>query len=209
MKSLLDQLRRSERATDMHPGHGASIFKSSFGRIVRFNRSASTSFEHPWLASLAGAQSAEFLPGLVNNVQATIQGVPLDGGKKQKVPTLRWRELKLDGDGIGYFCVEVTCVGVDEKGKSLEKGKTPWSILKAEMVQVADPNTDDGKPDGIFHMGDGGAKPLSDNRARWPIAMIADRGRGQLDLFQIVHFNLTHRVAFKKDGKNPARHFFF
>ncbi len=105
--------------------------------------------------------------------------------------------------------MEVTCVGVNEKGESLEEGKTPWSILKAEMVQVGEPHTNDGKPDGIFHMADGAARALSENRARWPVAMIAQREGGSLDLFQIVHFNLTHRVALKKDGKSAERHFFF
>jgi hypothetical protein len=81
-------------------------------------------------------------------------------------------------------------------------------VLTAEMVQVADPNTDSGKDDGTFHMAAGGAKPLSGNRARWPVAMLQLRN-GSLDVFQVVHFNLTHRVALQKDGKSAQRHFFF
>ncbi|MGB8167731.1 MAG: hypothetical protein WCF18_09600 [Chthoniobacteraceae bacterium] len=200
--SLLDRFKRSERASDLHTGPGASVFKSAFGRMVRF-RPTLASFDHPWLATLDGDSGATFLQGMVNGKKAMIAGIPLDGGPKQKVPVLRWKNLQLDADGLGWLCVEVTCSGPDDKGH------TPWSVLAAEMVQVGDPNTDDGKPDGIFHMAAGGAKPLKGNRARWPVAMIQRREGGSLDLFQIVHFNLTHRVALQKDGKSAQRHFFF
>lgn len=200
--SLLDRLRRSERASDLHTGPGASVFRSPFGRIVRF-RPTSASFEHPWLAAMEGDKGATFLPGLVNGRKATIDGIPLDGGPKLRVPVLRWKSLQLDADGLGWLCVEVTCSAPDDKEH------TPWSVLKAEMVQVGDPNTDDGQPDGIFHMSAGGAKPLTGHRARWPLAVIQQRADGTLDLFQVVHFNLTHRVALQRDRKSAQRHFFF
>jgi hypothetical protein len=199
--NLRDLLHRSERESDLRAGPSVGVFRSPFGRIVRFRR-GQASFEHPWLATLDGNKGATFLQGLVNGKKATIGGIPLDGGPKHRVPQLRWKDLLLDADGIGWLCVEVTCSAPDDKAH------TPWSVLSAEMVQVGDPNTNNGRPDGVFHMAAGGAKPLSGHRARWPVAMLQQR-RDSLDLFQVVHFNLTHRVALQKDGKSAQRHFFF
>ncbi len=63
--SLLDRLRRKERAGNLQSGPGASVLQTPYGRVVRF-RPAGASFDHPWLAALEGNNAATFLPGFVN-----------------------------------------------------------------------------------------------------------------------------------------------
>ena len=76
------------------------------------------------------------------------------------------------------------------------------------MVQVADPNTDDGEP-GEGTGGNGGAFPLPGRRARYPLAMLRERKDKKLDLYQITFFDLQHRPALGTDRKTAARHFFW
>ncbi|MEA3212296.1 MAG: hypothetical protein QOE70_5353 [Chthoniobacter sp.] len=198
---LLDRLRRSGRASQLRSGPGAAVFQSGFGRIVRF-KAQGADFNHPWLMTLLSENSATFLPGAVNGVQAAIKGVPLSGNKKGETPVLRWSKLRLNADGMGWFCAEITCADLGKKDR------TPWSVTKVEIVQVADPDTDNGEAGSMLNAS-GGARPLSDFRARWPVAMIQEYSEGSRELFQIVYFNLTHRVGLKADGVSAARHFFF
>jgi hypothetical protein len=93
--------------------------------------------------------------------------------------------------------VEITC-----------EPKEQWAVKKAEIVQVADPDTREGEPsEGLNTLG--AAKPLPDNRARHPLAMIRERKGGRLELFQITFFDLQHRVALTADQKTAQRHFFW
>lgn len=204
--NLLGRFLRAERAGRLSSGVGASMLQSSFGRIVRFN-SPPADFGHPWLATLRGDAAADFLPGFINHVPAAIEGVPLAGSINpvKPPPVLEWQKLQLNSDGIGYLCAEITCLDAATAEKS---SRAAFSIVKVEMVQVADPDTDDGAQGAVLNTS-GAARPLSGNRARWPVAMLQRRGDGRVDLFQIVHFDLTHRMALKADGRTPARHFFY
>ncbi|MEA3210987.1 MAG: hypothetical protein QOE70_4044 [Chthoniobacter sp.] len=202
------RLLRTGRASRLSAGPGSSVFETPLGRIVRFG-SQGADFSHPWLAVLSGS-AALFLPGSVNQVQATIKGVPLDGSSKPPVaaPSLTWGKLSLTADGIGYLCAEIT---LRTPAEALKVSQEAWSVVKVEMVQVADPDTDLGQSGGVLNTS-GAARPLTikgEHRARWPVAMIQQRADGAVELFQIVYFNLTHRAALRADGKGVARHFFY
>jgi hypothetical protein len=157
-------------------------------------------FSHPWQPSLSGIEAA-FLPGMVNRVAAKIGGVELDGGSGGEPPVLDLSRPLLDADGRGWFCAEVT---VDPEKE--------WGIAGVEMVQVADPDTDDGLPGrGINAIG--GAKPLASERgagtrARHPVAMLRRRADGSLEVFEIAFFDLQMRIAFATDH-TPQRYFFY
>ena len=199
---LIDRLRRADRSGRLTAGPGALVHSTPYGRVLRAKRSGSD-FDHPWRTTLLGEDSAIFQQGTVNGLRATIKGVPLAGDAKNDQPELALPQIRWNNDGLAWFCVECTFQDPSVKGAS----GSPWAILKAEMVQVADPDEEDpstsGKPFKI-----GGARPLTKFRARWPIAMLQQNEAG-IDLFQIAHFNLTHRVGFRADGINAARHFFF
>lgn len=169
----------------------------SFGSVVRFN-AGNLDFSHPWAADLVDKTGVTLLPGSINTIPAKIKGVPLGGTDQKAVPQLSWGDKPLlTADGIGYICAEVTC-----------DPKADWSVTAIEIVQVADPNSEDGKP-GVISNASGAAFPLSKNRARWPLAMLQQRKGGQIELFQVTFFNLTHRVKLKTDGVSASRHFFW
>jgi hypothetical protein len=95
--------------------------------------------------------------------------------------------------------IEITC------GKK-------WEIVTMELVQVAyfdsengeDPPPGSGGPSAV-----GGIPGISGRRVRYPLAMLRQRKTGQVDLFQIVYSNLTHRAKPKDDATDIARHFFW
>ena len=132
----------------------------------------------------------------MNRVDAKIKDVPLAGTDDQPPPVLKFGQPMLDDEGRGYICVEVTCREKD------------WSVEKVEVVQVADPNTDDGEQ-GEGTGGSGGAVALPGRRARYPLAMLRERKDGKLDLYQITFFDLQHRPALGTDRKTATRHFFW
>lgn len=191
---------------DLRAGTGLSMMKGSFGAMMRV-KDAGATFEHAWQPTLLSGQAATFLPGTVNNVAATIGGVPLS-----EAPRLTWDQLKLTPDNTGFFAVEVTLldpVAADREAVLTGQPKREaWSVLKVEIVQVADPDSENGEFTGALNT-TGAALPLTNNRARWPIAWIERRGNGSIDVFPIVHFPLIHRVALRSDGVTPARHFFY
>jgi len=190
-------VRELQQQSRIYTGQGARLsMHTSFGHMLRFTGSPAD-FTHPWLAQLAGANSATFLNGTINGVQAKIKGVPLEGDDKNTQPVLKWDKISLTDEGIGYLCAEITA-----------DPKLNYAISKIEMVQVADPDTDDGKP-GKKTNASGGQLPISDNRARMPVAMIVQRSSGLLEIFQIIFFAAQHRAQLKADGVNVARHFFW
>jgi len=81
-----------------------------------------------------------------------------------------------------------------------------------EMVQAAyfdsengdDPPSGNGGPSAI-----GGIPGISGRRVRYPLAMLRQRSTGQLDLFQIVFFNIVHRAQPRDSATDLARHFFW
>ena len=135
---------------------------------------------------------ATFLPATINRIPATIKGVKLNS---PTVPVLDLSKPVFDADGRGWIAAEVTCDPAKE-----------WGVVSVEMVQVADPDTDDGLP-GTGYNAIGGAKPLSGNRARHPVAMLRRRADGSVDVFDQEYFNLQMRIAFAAD-KTPQRFFF-
>lgn len=174
-------------------GLGTRVSEVSGGSIVDFDFGGG--FAHPWLASLRGQNAASIRPGTINGLEATIKGVALSD---DPAPVLEWDEVKLDASGSGLIAAEVTVDTDTLKLKSIE------------MVQVADPDAEDGEApeDGSLPLHGGAAAALEGGRARWPIARLRQREDGTLVLFQIVYFNLTHRAVRGEDG-GIARHFFF
>jgi phosphodiesterase/alkaline phosphatase D-like protein len=107
----------------------------------------------------------------------------------------------LDGNQFGWIAAEVTC------------SKQDWSVLTAEIVQVAALDTENGiapKTGTGKSVFAGGFPNLKGRRARFPIARIG-RIDGQLQLWQIAYFDVQHRV--KTNSKDPnadeGRHFFY
>ena len=189
-------LLAGDRRHRVSSGPGVRLHRTAFGTGVRFH-GGPADFSHPWLAEMAGANAAVFLPGTVNRVRATIKGVPLAGLDGKAPPQLEWDTLALNADGIGWFCAEVTCDPAHD-----------FAVTACEIVQVADPDTDDGKP-GRRLNATGGAFALSKNRARWPLAMLQRRANGLVEVFQVTFFDLTHRVKLAANGRRAARHFFW
>src|SRR5437879_449184 len=86
--------------TRLFTGPGATMLRTPFGGVVRFNGVAAD-FSHPWMATLSSQSGATFLRATINNVPATIRGVPVEGSSKKPVPTLTWKTPMLSKDGIG------------------------------------------------------------------------------------------------------------
>jgi hypothetical protein len=194
--ALWNQLSAAVRACRVIAGDGVRTRETPDGTIINFD-GESERFVHPWLVTLIGRESATIRPGTVNRVEGTIKSVPLAGDGTKPPPALKFGQLRLDGERRGWICVEITC-----------EPKEQWAIKKAEIVQVADPDTPDGEAgDELNTLG--AAKPLPENRARHPLAMIRERKSGRLDLFQITFFDLQHRVALTADQKTAQRHFFW
>ena len=195
---LWNQLCAAVRACRIISGNGVRLRETPDGTIITFD-GGGADFTHPFQVSLVGKEAATIRQGTVNRIDAKIKGVPLAGsgaGRAEPPPVLRFGKPRLDQDGRGFICVEVTCREKD------------WSVEEIEVVQVADPNTPDGEP-GESPGGSGGAVALPGRRARHPLAMLRERKDGRLDLFQITFFDLQHRPALAPDRKNAARHFFW
>ena len=192
---LWNQLCAAVRACRIISGDGVRLRETPDGTIITFDGSDAV-FAHPFQVSLVGKEAATIRPGTVNRIDAKIKGVPLAGTDRVPPPVLKFGKPRLDQDGCGFICIEVMCREKD------------WSVEKIEVVQVADPNTDDGEP-GESPGGSGGAVTLPGRRARHPLAMLRERKDGRLDLFQITFFDLQHRPALASDRKTATRHFFW
>ena len=191
---LWNQLCAAVRACRLIAGSGVRLREMPDGTIITFDGDGAT-FVHPFQVSLIGNEAASIRPGAVNKVDATIKDVPLAGKDGDAPPVLKFVQPMLDDEGRGYICVEVTCREKD------------WSVEKVEVLQVADPNTDDGTPgEGT---GSGGAVALPGRRTRYPLAMLRERDEGKLDLYQITFYDLQHRAALGTDRKTATRHFFW
>jgi hypothetical protein len=199
---LRHQLAAAQRDARVFPGVGVRLLRmGKRGTIFRASSSGTAHFYGAWFVDLS-ADTITVQPGRVNFVMAKIEDIPLDDPTP---PTLRLRSPKVDDEGRGYICAECFFYGPDEKdGKG--KPLTAWSVREVQIVQVANPDTDDGL--GKFTNSSGAAVPLKGNRCRCPIAMIRDRG-GNLEVFQVEYFDLRHRASLKKDGISAKRHFFF
>lgn len=163
------------------------------GNIVGFRVRRQQDFTGAWFVEMQGQSAAFIAPGSVNGMMAQIGKVKLDDASP---PQLKFPKLVLDSEARGYIAAEVTC---DPENK--------YAVTKVEIVQVADPDTHDGGPGkGINAIG--GAKPLTGNRARAPLAMLRQRKGGGVDVYQIARFDLQMRIAFSAD-KTPQRFFFF
>ena len=193
--TLWNQLCAAVRACRIIAGDGVRLREMPDGTIITFDDDGAD-FAHPLQVSLVGTQAASIRPGTVNRVDAKINSVPLAGTERVPPPLLKFGRPMLDAEGRGYICVEVTCREQD------------WSVEKVEVVQVADPNTDDGEASDS-HGGSGGAVALPGRRTRYPLAMLRQRKGGKLDLYQITFFDLQHRAALGPDRKSATRHFFW
>ena len=195
---LWNRLVVAVRAVRLLPGDGARLFSTPDGTIVGFN-APSAPWSHPFQVSLIGQSAAEIRPGLINSVEPKIDDVPLSGTDSEPPPKLQFGKLRLDADNRGYIAVEITC-------------GDKWEIKTMEMVQVAyfdsengeDPPPGSGGPSAI-----GGIPGISGRRVRYPLAMLRQRSTGQLDLFQIVFFNIVHRAQPRDSATDLARHFFW
>ncbi len=195
---LFEAMRRAVLACRLIAGPGVRLRHTSSGTVISF-AAGGQGFVHPWLVGLLGTEAANIRPGTINRVPATIKGEPLDGGKAgNPAPRLDFGKPRLDAEGRGWICAECTFKPADA-----------WSVAKVEIVQVADPDTADGAPLVGLPNATGGSLPLPGNRARHPLAMLRLRASGQLEVFQIAHFDLTHRVKLTADGVTAARHFFY
>lgn len=191
-------MRRAVLATRLVAGNGVRLRETPSGTVVSFHGAGGT-FSHPWLVSLQGTEAATIRPGTINKVSATIKGKPLDGGEAgDPPPVLNFGKPKVDKEGRGWICAEITC-----------KPGERWIVEKVEIVQVADPDTNDGGPLEGLPNATGGSLPLSGNRARHPLAMLRLRKSGRLDLYQVTFFDLQHRVKLAPDQKTAVRHFFW
>lgn len=191
-------------------GQGINVrLRRTPGRTMISFAGRPADFSHPWQVSFF-ADSATFLPGMVNRHPATIGGITLDGSQRLKddgglvaregaAPLLEVEPM-LDAEGRGWFCVEVTVNPEKE-----------WGVVTAEMVQVAEPDTADGRP-GSGLNAIGGAKPLPGafgpgTRARHPVAMLRRRSGGSFEVFANSYSHLQLRIAFAVD-RTPQRYFF-
>ncbi len=192
---LWNQLCAAGRANRLIAGNGVRLREMPDGTIITFDGDGAE-FVHPFQVSLVGNEAASIRPGTVNRVDATIDDVPLAGKDGDAPPVLKFGQPMLDDEGRGYICIEVTCREKD------------WSIEKVEVVQVANPSTDDGEA-GEGHAGSTGSVALPGRRTRYPLAMLRERDDGKLDLYQITFFDLQHRAALGTDRKTATRHFFW
>jgi hypothetical protein len=193
--TLWNQLCAAVRACRLVAGDGVRLREMPDGTIITFD-GGGTEFVHPFQVSLIGTEAAAIRPGTVNKVDAKIKDVPLAGEDGEAPPVLKFGTPMLDDEGRGYICVEVTCREKD------------WSVEKVEVVQVADPNTDDGEA-GEGHSGSTASVALPGRRTRYPLAMLREREDKKLDLYQITFFDLQHRAALGTDRKIATRHFFW
>src|SRR4030095_4251105 len=181
---LRHQLAAAQRDARVFPGVGVRLLRmGKHGTIFRASSSGTALFIGAWFVDLS-ADTITVQPGRVNFVMAKIEDIPLDDPTP---PTLRLRSPKVDDEGRGFICAEGFFNGPDDKD---DKGKplTAWSVREVQIVQVANPDTDDGL--GKFTNSSGAAMPLEGNRCRWPIAMIRERDGGDLEVFQIEYFDL-------------------
>ncbi len=188
-------------ALRLKAGFGVRLSETPDGTIINFDGKP-VIFNHPFKVSLSGDGEAKILPGLVNTVQATIKKVPLDGDKKNPPPTLKFPRLRLDKTGRGWIAAEVTFSPLD------------WSVLSAEVVQVADLDTDTGEApeEGTARRASSGGVPnLPGRRGRYPLAMLRRTASGELRQIQSAYFNVQHRLKIGLDPANDdlARHFFY
>ena len=193
---LWDAMARAVLSNRLLEGPGIRLRGTPVGTIVSVDAGAHASFSHAWEVTLVGTNAASISPGTVNLVQATLKKIPLGGDEKHSPPQLEWKKLQFDDHGRGFIALEVTC------GKK-------WEVLTVEPVQVADPDTEDGKSGfaseaagGKFNRG--GIPGLKNRRCRIPIAQLWQRTDGRLEVFQIEFFPLQHRVDLRGDA---ARHF--
>jgi len=193
--AMWETMRAANRASRIIAGNNVRTREVSGGTIVDFT-GVPADFVHPWMVTLQGSESATIRTGTINKIEAAIDGVPLSGLEGEAAPVLTFGQPDLDAEGRGFICAEVTCEPKD------------WSIKTIEIVQVADPDSEDGSPSDFPHMG-GAAKALEGNRARHPLARLRAREGGRIELFQITFFDLQHRVALAADGRTAARHFFY
>ena len=148
---LWNQLCAVVRAGRLIAGDGVRLREMPDGTIITFD-SDGAEFVHPFQVSLSGTEAVTIRPGTVNRVDAKIKDVPLAGTDDHPPPLLKFGQPMLDDEGRGYICVEVTCREKD------------WSVEKVEVVQVADPNTDDGEA-GEGHSGTTASVALPGRRA--------------------------------------------
>lgn len=192
--AVFQQMAAAVRACRVIAGAAVRTRETPDGTIVDFLGGDGGSFVGAWFVSMRSGEEFAIRPGTINRVMARIKDRPLDD---DPAPTLKVPRLQLDRDGRGYIAAEVT---VDPK--------KAFAVLKVEMVQCADPDTDDGEP-GAAPNAVGAQRPLAENRARFPVAMLRRRKGGRLDLYQLAFFDLQHRLALTRDGQAAARHFFW
>lgn len=194
---LFEQMRRAIYACRLIAGENVRLVTTPSGTVISFINSFPVSCA--WQVSLQGSTAATLRPGSINKIEATIKGTPLDGGEDGKpAPVLEFGKPKLSKEGRGYICAEITCDPDDD-----------WNILTVEIVQVADPDTEDGSASDGLPNASGGSAPLSGNRSRHPLAMLLKRKDGRLDVEQFTCFDLQHRVRLAADQKSASRHFFW
>lgn len=170
------------------------------GTTITFD-SASNRWPHNFRCVLApGDSGVQVRFGTVNGKVPRIAETPLDAATPR--PLLWSTAPRLDADGRGWIAVEVTF-------------DAQWGVQSAIIVQVANLDTDTGDvPKTAIGYWGGGTLTLprlsktTGPRARWPLAMLRRRDTGSLDLFQVTHFSLQHRVSIKP-GETRGRHFFF
>ena len=153
---------------------------------------------HAFKVSLT-EHGASITPGTVNGIEPVIGGVLLSGDEAgENIPELRWKKPALDAKRRGYIALEAIC-------------DREWKIVQGDLtvVQVAYYDSLDGKapPDGSGGIAAAGGIPgLPGRRVRYPIARLIQRKSGELEVFQIVKFDVTHRVQART--ADIARHFF-
>jgi hypothetical protein len=200
---LWNKLVAAVRSVRLWPGDGARLRSTPDGTIVGFD-AASSRWPHPFQVTLFGQSAAQIRSGLVNDLEPKIGDVPLSGtesdtGLAQPPPRLEFGKLKLDSNNRGYVAIEITC---DEK----------WKITAMQMVQVAYFDSENGEDPPAASGGVsaiGGIPGISRRRVRYPVAMLLQRKSGQLDVMQIVFFNLAHRAQSRNTQSDAARHFFW
>lgn len=181
-------------------GAGVRLKETPNGTIVSFD-GRPQKFVGRWKCQLVSDNEVSIRPGAINEVKATIGGIPLEGNSKSEPPSLKMPALVLDGQQFGWIAAEVTCSLKD------------WSVQTVEVVQVAALDTEDGiapKAGTGKSVFAGGFPNLKGRRARFPIARIA-RVNSRVVLWQIAYFDVQHRI--KTNAKSPTadegRHFFY
>ena len=195
---LWNKLVAAVRSVRLLPGDGARLRSTPDGTLVGFD-AGSSSWAHPFQVTLVGQTAAQISSGLVNAIEPQIGDVPLSGTNTQPPPRLEFGKPKLNANNCGYIAIEITC---DDK----------WAITIMEMVQVAYFDSESGEepPEGSGGASaTGGIPGISGRRVRYPVAMLLQRKSGQLDVVQIVFFNIAHRAQPLDSQTDTARHFFW